>query len=62
MQFSTDQSAGFQAAIAVANAEGYTGTAIGFGGAVSENVFINGTVGTSGSATGFSAAATYRFK
>lgn len=61
-QFSTDQSAGFQAAISGATIGGAQAIAVGMGGAVSENVFINAAFTKSGSVTGGAVSGTYRFQ
>ncbi len=61
-QFSTDKSAGFQAALSAATIGGKQALAIGAGGAVTENVFINAAFTKSGSTTGGVVSTTYRFK
>lgn len=62
MHFCTGPECGFQLAAAVANMEGSNAFAIGAGGAVSENVFLNGAFTSSGSVTGVAFGGTYRFK
>lgn len=61
-QFSTDRSAGFQTAISAATIGGSQAIAVGAGGAVSENVFINAAFTQSGSVTGGAVSGTYRWK
>lgn len=61
-QFSTDRSAGFQTAISAATIGGSQAIAVGAGGAVSENVFINAAFTKSGSVTGGAVSGTYRWK
>ena len=61
-QFSTDYQAGPQVALSGATMGGYHAVAVGFGGAVSENVFLNAAFTSAGSQTGAVVSGTYRLK
>jgi len=61
-QFCTGQECGFQAAVSAATIGGAQALAIGVGGAVSENVFLNAALTSSSSVTGGVVSGTYRFK
>lgn len=61
-QFCTGQECGFQAAVSAATIGGSQALAVGVGGAVSENVFLNAAFTKSGSVSGGVVSGTYRFQ
>lgn len=61
-QFSTDYQAGPQVALSGATMGGYHSAAVGFGGAVSESLFLNAAFTSAGSQTGAVVSGTYRLK
>jgi len=61
-QFSTDYQAGPQVALSGATMGGYHSVAVGFGGAVSENLFLNAAFTSAGSQTGAVVSGTYRLR
>lgn len=61
-QFSTDKSAGFQAALSAATIGGKQAIAIGAGGAITEKFFVNAAFTQSGSTTGGVVSGTYRLQ
>lgn len=50
-QFCTGLECGFQSAVSVANSGGVSALAVGFGGAVSQNWFVNGAISKAGNTT-----------
>lgn len=60
-QFDTDYSAGFQTAISVANSGGVSALALGAGGALSEDWFINVGISKAGDSTTVGASVTTRW-
>lgn len=60
-QFNTEPSAGFQAALSASTIGGYQGVALGMGGAINQNWFVNAAVATSRSETGGVISGTYTF-
>lgn len=61
-QFCTGQECGFQTAISASTIGGSQALAVGMGGAVSENVFLNAAFTKAGSVSGGVVSGTYRFK
>lgn len=61
-QFCTGQECGFQAAVSASTIGGSQALAVGVGGAISQNVFLNAAFTKSGSTSGGAISGTYRFK
>lgn len=61
-QFCTDVDCGFQTAASASTIHGKQAIAVGMGGAVSENVFLNAAFSKSGKTQGGAVSATYRWK
>lgn len=60
-QFNTDRAAGFQMAISASTVGGNQGYAVGAGGAINDQLFVNVGIATSGSQTGGVVSGTYTF-